>query len=1766
MTEPTVEPIAVIGLACRLPGAADVPEFWRNLVDGVESVRFYSREEQAALGVPGYLLDDPHFVPAACIAAGYDALDAAFFGMSPREAELRDPQQRLFLELAYTALEDAGYDPARYDGDIGVYGATGSDEYQWLYIRRDRKIHASAGNLAVHVGNHPDYLATFVSYKLDLRGPSLTLHTACSSSLVAVHVACEALRAGECDMALTGGASLELPPEWGYLYHQDGIYSPDGHCRAFDASAQGTIWGGGGGVAVLKRLSDAIADGDHVRAVIRGNAVNNDGSAKAGFSAPSAEGQAGAVAAALAVAGVDPRTISYVEAHGTGTSVGDPIEVSALAGVFSRGTGDTGWCAIGSVKTNIGHLGPAAGIAGLIKTVLAVEHGQIPPTLNYERPNPGILFGANPFHVAAELTSWKSDGVPRRAGVSAFGIGGTNAHLVVEEAPPLPPAVREHRSHHLLPLSARTPSALAAMTERLAARLAGEDLDLADVAHTLRAGRRAFKHRAVVVAGGREEAIQALGDGRRLIEGVAANPRVAWLFPGQGAQYAGMGGELYRTEGVFRDTVDDCARLLGFDPLAHDAEALQRTELTQPALFTVEYALARLWQSWGVEPGAMIGHSVGEYVAATVAGVFGLPDAIRLVAARGRLMQSMPPGSMLAVRLDEHEVRPGLPDGLVVATVNGPGTCVVAGARRLVEDYRDRLTGRGVTSTMLRTSHAFHSPMMDPIVGEFHRLVAATERQAPALPFLSNVSGTWITPEEAVDPAYWARHLREPVRFSDCVAALAAEGEWQLVECGPGRQLSGLVRGQFPKSAPRPLPSLPGPADAGADLRVLYAAAGALWAAGVPVDLPGEPGRRVPLPAYPFERTRHWVPAEADAELVHPRSPRTGALPVEQWFTLPAWRQSPRPVSAGPLGDRLLVFAGPASRPLVAALRAAGAEVLAVTKGEGYGGADGSYTVRPGSREDCERLLAEIGTPGHVVHAWALDPGASQDDGFFTLLALFQALSQAGRDGEVRLDVLTEGTQNVLGTDVRRPEHATVTGLANVLPLEAPWLSVRHVDVESPGDLDALLAELTDAVTTPVVLRSGRRWTLHYEPVELPSSPDPMAGLRDGGVYVVTGGLGGVGRTLAEDLAARTRGALVLLSRSGAPGPKAQEAIARMEAAGARVLVLAADVTDPEAMRRVRATALERFGRVDGLVHAAGVPGGGMAEVKDPAEAARVMAPKIAGTRALHAAFGDLDLDFVMLCSSVTAVAGGFGQVDYCAANAFMDAYAATWPGRVLSVNWGAWLEVGMAAEVEAPKVFRALQRGDRTSPLPHPLLTELHEPGDGRPAWCGGKLSPATHWVLDEHRLAGVPVMPGTGYLECARFAFAAVMPSPGTGYVAELRDVAFVAPLPVTASAELRVLFTPAGDGADFEVVSVAGAAPRTHVKGSAAWVPGGGAVPADLAAIRARCSYGTRTENMFASASGLVTFGPRWRSLRSVAQGAGEELALLEAAPETAAELGRYGLHPALLDEATAFVSAAGEHRYLPLGYGRLTVHGPLPARVWSHAVHREGGGEVIAVDLTLYDDSGRPVVEISEFVLRRVDAASVARSVEEGGARPEVSERSAAAGVALDREGAQLGILPALGAEAFRRLLGHRVGGQVVVNATPLAEFVAGVRALTKATLEAALPAGGAAEGGEQDGGGYVAPRDDTEGVLAALWSEVLGTPRVGVEDDFFELGGNSLVAVQLIALIRKKLGVRLPMRSLFKEATVGGMAALVKQAEVEDAAPSGITPLPRTARG
>ncbi|MDP4501998.1 type I polyketide synthase [Nonomuraea turcica] len=1756
------EPIAIIGMSARVPGANDLDQFWRNLIDGVESVTFFTDDEQRARGATQAQLDNPMFVRAAPVMIDMEHVDNEFFGMSAREAELADPQQRVFLEQSHAALQDAGYDPGRYDGAIGVYAGSGPSQYQWLNLQTNPDLDSEALKLGMSIGNNIDYVATTVSYRLNLRGPAMTVTTACSSSLVALHLACEALRGGECDMALAGGVCVELPHGIGYPA-MDGFTSSDGHVRPFDARADGTIWGSGVGVLVVKRLEDALADGDHIRAVVLGNAINNDGSNKIGFSAPSHAGQTEVVAEALGVAGVDPRTIGYVEAHGTGTALGDPIEVAALSEVYQRDTGDRGWCGIGSVKSNLGHLSQASGVVGVIKTVLAMERGVIPPTINFERPNPEIDFDTSPFYVVSTPSKWDAGARPRRAAVSSFGIGGTNAHVILQEAPPteaVPAGLPATGGPLPLWLSARTESALQTMRAQLAEFLAGQpDLSLSDVAYTLRAGRADHTHRAAVVAGDLADAVAALGDRKRCHTGTASGtaPKVAFLFSGQGSQYAGMGAELYAAEPAFAAAVDECAKILqaelGEDirPLLFTEggdDRLRETRLTQPALFTVEYALARLWQEWGARPAAMIGHSVGEYVAATLARVFALPDALRLVAARGRLMQSLPTGSMLAVAKDEKDVAAMLTDGVSIATVNGPGTCVVAGTSEAISAFAERLAGQGVKSTLLRTSHAFHSPMMDPILAEFESLVAGVPRRAPSLPFLSNVTGDWITAEQATDPGYWAAHIRRPVRFADCVARLLADGAWALVECGPGKQLAGLARMQMreavSKGALPPLPSLPAPGESTGNLSLLYGTAGRLWTAGVPVE-PQMTGRRVPLPGYPYERKYRFIPP-GEGRAPEPKR-AAGPRALEDWFEIPTWRQVTPPDPGEPITRCLAFVAGERGTELVSAIRAAGGEVIEVRPGGEFsaghdegGAVPEPITVRPSERSDYDALVAALaengGMPSRVLHAWALDGepagtdlgslAQAQEHGLFSLLCLVQALTAAQAADGVELDIITAGTEDVLGGDLTRPEHATVAGIARVVPLEVQGLRVRHLDLEPTGTpARTVLAELRrDAPGDVLALRGGRRWVKEFQQVRLPDGGEG-SGLRQEGVYLITGGLGGIGLTLAEHLGTRLRARLVLLGRSGNVTPRAAATIARIEQAGGQVTVVAADVTDPVRLRQIRDKTLAAHGALHGIVHAAGLPGGGMAEIKERAAAQAVLDPKLAGTVALWQAFGDLDLDFVALCSSVTAISGGFGQVDYCAANAFLDAYARTaHRTRVISINWGAWLEVGMAAAA-APAA--GLSASAATIAVDHPVVR-------GRTgAECSGPLAAATHWVLDEHRIGDVPVLPATGQLECARAAFAAAVPSPGDGHAVELRDVVFLEPLAVPdgTTAQLTVAFS---DDSSFEVR----AGGRRHTQGAAAWIRPEPAASTDLTAVKSRLRAITAQGEEH---GGVLTFGPRWRSPELIWLGDDEELALVEGTEQVAAEVDRWGLHPALLDVATSFGSGRGTGAYLPLSYGRLLVRSALPARFYSHLRRRGdgGGGEVVTADLTLLDESGAVLVEIEEFVLRRIDAEAVTGSLAVGG------PGSTATGIA-----------PAQGAEAFVRVLAADLGPQIAVSATSLDEITRRER-LTRENLESHVPER------QED---FVAPEGELEAALAKVWGEILGVSEVGADDDFFDLGGNSLVAVQLIAQARSVAGVRLPMRTLFEAPTVRQMAARVEQLRAERQAEAPATTIPRLSRG
>ncbi|WP_223635451.1 type I polyketide synthase [Corallococcus sp. EGB] len=881
--------IAIVGMAGRFPGARSLEEFWRNVCDGVESIEPLTDEEALKAGVAPAALADPRFIKVASRLEDVAGFDAAFFGYTPREAELMDPQHRLFLECALEALEDSGHASPPEDLLVGVFGGQALSTYLVLNLLGNSELMRTADPLQLNLGNAGSFLTTRASYKLDLKGPSFNVESACSTSLVAVHVACQSLLNHECDVALAGGVSINLGIQGGYRYVEGGILSPDGHCRPFDAHARGIVFGSGAGVVALQRLEDALASGSPIHAIIRGSAVNNDGGARVGYTAPGVEGQASVISEALGNAGVSAGSIGYVEAHGTGTPLGDPIEVQALTRAFGDEAVGPRTCALGSLKANVGHLDAAAGIAGLIKAALALKHRKLPPSLNCDTPNPNIPWEKSPFYVNTALREWKaSPHGPRRAGVSSFGMGGTNAHVILEEPPARAPRPAAAEAPEVLVLSARTATALAAQTERLSEHLrAHPHLALADVAHTLQVGRRRHAHRRTVVCQGREDALAALGDPSRLLTEFEERSRrgVVFMFPGQGSQHVGMGRGLYGGERAFRAEVDACATKLaphlGLDlrtvlyPAARDEEAaaaqLRQTRLAQPALFTIEYALAKLWMSWGIQPEAMVGHSIGEYVAACLAGVFSLDDALALVAARGQLMQELPPGAMLSVALAEEELAPLLDARLSVAAVNAPGLTVVAGPVDAVEGLKGRLQARGVAHRPLHTSHAFHSQLMDPILAPFTERVRRVRLSAPRIPYLSNVTGTWVTAQEATNPTAWANHLRQPVRFAAGLQTLGASPV--LLEVGPGRTLATFASRHTGLRVPATtVTSLPHPEEKTPDALVARAALGRLWMAGVDVDWAavhaGAPRQRVSLPTYPFERKRYWV---------SPDGPRTHA-------------------------------------------------------------------------------------------------------------------------------------------------------------------------------------------------------------------------------------------------------------------------------------------------------------------------------------------------------------------------------------------------------------------------------------------------------------------------------------------------------------------------------------------------------------------------------------------------------------------------------------------------------------------------------------------------------------------------------------------------------------------------------------------------------------------------------------------------------------------------------------------------------------------------
>jgi acyl transferase domain-containing protein len=1232
--------IAVVGLAGRFPGARSVDALWQNIRNGVESITSFSDDELLAAGVDRRWLERPDYVKAGAVLEGAEWFDAAFFGFSPRDAEMLDPQHRLFLETVWEALESAGYDPARTNASIGVFAGAGRNTYY------DNLRSNGDGGIDAILANESDFLATRVAYKLDLKGPSLSIQTSCSTSLVAVHVACQQLLTQQCDIAVAGGVYLDRLPVTGYLWQPGSILSSDGHCRAFDARADGAVAGRGVGVVVLKRLDEALRDGDAIRAVIRGSAVNNDGATKVSYAAPSVAGQAEVIAEALAVAGVPADSIGLIEAHGTGTALGDPAEIAALTKAYRSQTDRRGYCAIGSIKSNIGHLDVAAGVVGLIKTVMALEHRELPPTLHFENANPDIDFERSPFFVNTTLRPWSADDAPRRAGVSSFGIGGTNAHVILEEAPPLSSRIASD-APQLLIVSARTASALSAAVKALSNHLRlNPDVELRDVAYTLQIGRRAFEHRAAAVCRTSAEAIAAFGGGPTggvfTAESVQSASSVL-VFSSAGEHAPALVQELLRTEPWFREAVAPCREI--FSRLAvPDAVGAH----PDASLFALELGLARRVEQMGLRPSALAGHGVGLLAAACIGGLVSLDDAIHLLMSSGvsHLPARMP-------RVPVHDDRTG---------------------RRI--DARDLLNWAGEAS---------------------------------------GASG-------------------------DQLASLVREDMCALIQVGYGRDAAIELRARSGSPELPVISMIEGIQAAGVGTRILEGL-GRIWAVGCDLEWKplhaGAPLMRVPLPSYPFERQRFWVEPRTFAP---PAAKRSGKIEdLREWFHRPTWTQAlplatPNHASASDRAWLLFMDEHGVGADLAARLRARACRVVEVHRASTFASVNAdTFHIDAASVADYRRVIdacALTSPVWSVVHLWACGETAGTDthedvdnalaNGFYSVLSLAQALTDAS-NAEWRVHLVTTGALAVTGGEALRPARAALIGSCRVIPQELPHVSCSLIDVAlhagraASRQIEMLVDELVVAPADHIVAHRGStRWMQTFDPIRV--EPEVATGrLRDRGVYLITGGTGGIGLTIAEYLVARVHARLVLVSRTGELSAPAR---ARL---GTDVLVASADVTNRADMERVVAAAVARFGRIDGVVHAAGVAGGGLIPLKTREAAEKVLRPKVHGTYVLDAVLRGHELDFFVLCSSLQVLVGGVGQIDYCAANAVLDAYAhAQWAAgnrSVVSIDWDAWQQVGMAVNTPVPEDMRrereeSLQRAilpsEGTTVFGYVLGTEL--------------------------------------------------------------------------------------------------------------------------------------------------------------------------------------------------------------------------------------------------------------------------------------------------------------------------------------------------------------------------------------------------------------------------------------------------------------------------
>lgn len=1810
--------IAIVGIDCRLPGANNSKEFWDNLVNEIESLTTFTEEELTAAGVTPERFNNPNYVRRRGVVPNVEMFDAEFFNFTPREAELLDPQHRIFLECAWHALEDSGINPFNTDKKIAVFGGTGSP-YHLLNTIENESVLKYANGTSIITSNDKDYVTTRVSYKLNLKGPSINVQSACSTSMVSIVMGIDSLLNYQSDVVLAGGVTVELPVTKGYTYQEGSLESPDGKCRTFDKNAQGTVFSRGGGVITLKRLKDALEDNDHIYAVILGGAINNDGNRKAGYTAPSVQGQVEVITEAIEFAGINPRSISMVEAHGTATPVGDPIEVSSLTEAFSQYTNDKQYCALGSVKTNIGHTDVASGVASIIKAALSLKNGIIPASLNYKEPNPAINFSEGPFFVNTKTTDWKKNNqTPRRALVNSFGVGGTNACVILEE-PPLPKKPLKKEQYDTLLISAHNKNSFDKYCHDIKNLLEHQPkICLNQLAHTSRTSRAPMKYKGVFSFKGYSDLLAKIEKSSPVKQITSENKELVFMFPGQGNQFVNMGLELYQNIPEFKECVDYCSNLIkpfiGIDirnvifpsegNYEKSREKIEDTYITQPAIFIISYALANTLQNYGIKPDKLIGHSVGEYVAAVISGVMSLEDALKSVAFRGKLVFGLPQGSMLAVLMSEEDLLKILPKELSIAVINSPELVVVSGETKHIESFGEKLKNEKVFNKKLSTSHAFHSKMMEPCLEEYRNFFKTVSLQEPIIPIISTVTGNFLSNSEAQSVEYWVNHVIDPVRFGNAADQLLVNESTIFFECGPGQSLESAIKRRLNKDLKHiVISTLNQNEDA---VISMNNALGKLWVENVFVDFDtrfnSDHLQKIPFPLLPFNRKSYMVDFSSNlTKTVLGENLKTPI--IENWYYNPTWKKTnaidflPRVKKEKEVTiEKWIVFLdSELSESILQNLKEQKKNCYTVCKGEQYNEDGKIFTINPNQKDDYAQVFESIIEDDitlNVIYSWSFSETEKLslenveeilNNNFYNILHLQQGIISNNITDNTRIVSLINNGFDVIGSGNIKPEKNLSIGPTKVLFKEHLGISTLLINITSikQEEISKLAAQIIKEVSNEtdenIISYTGlNRWSQTFEQIKIPNDNNYKL-IKDKGVYVITGGSGGIGRVLTKLIAKQVKGATIIWTgRRVFPKRKDWQkilekkesdivlkekikTIQEVENLGSKVAYYDVEVLDFNKMKQTFNAVEDEFGPINGVIHSAGVAGGGVVYSMSREKMEPVINPKVHGTLILKELLKDRDIDFIHLYSSITAILGEIGRVDYISGNSFMDACANSKgflhkTASVTSINWGQWGLVGMAADWRLD-IHKHKQKQLKHKVIDHstnnyPLELELSHKNNQESCYKIN-IIPDKHWIFTEHLLTGIPTMVGTSYVD------ALIKWKEKEGFLGflTLKNSTFSSPLMIMKNMQKDLyLFCNKQPNGGYKFIFRSTSHSNDKIKEDEFQDHFSGELMLSEKMNSKKINISKLKEKMpvvnndpapltitDANNKPTLSYSKRWDCKELVHIGKKEWLIKLSLNNDFKDDFSYFFIHPAMLDIATSthFKHIEGiSHSYLPNAYGELNLYAPFEKELYAYCELSSSDlkDDQLNFNFQICNLDGEIIAEIFNYSFTKLfDLTNKSKKVKD-----ETKEFSL---TALEDD-----ILPNEGEQVIDTILRNSELSQVIVYPKDLqfdiddsTHSVLKQKRINKIKRveiiediddrpDIDIP--------------YVEPKNEIEKSIAMVWTAILGINKIGINDSFNSLGGNSLLSIQIVSGINDLFEVALSTDEFVNNPTVYLLSELV----------------------